>query len=264
MKLTIRGRSARERAEASLHDSIMGSEAGEHRSGTVDFDMCSDSPHDHDHQDAQWEVERTQSQNLGPHGMPVSDHILSDILPSSSISSQSSIPTPPTSSRTKSWIQIQSPLASAPTVKSPSAPIPTPPRVFTPFPRHLGSADLAYLHSRDALTLPCESLQIALLKSYIEFVHPSLPILDLEEFLSAVKYGYSVQDGQRGRGVERENAAKKQIPFLLFQAVMFAGVGYVGMDILRSAGYHNRETAQRVFFSRVRVCFSFQAAKFRC
>jgi hypothetical protein len=233
---------------------MKGSEAGEHGSENGDFDMCGDSPHNYENQDAQWEVERAQSQNLGPHGMPVSDHILSEILPPpSSTSSQSSIHAPPISSRTKSWIQIQSPLASAPTVISHNAQNLTLPRVFTAFPRHIGSPDLVYLRSRDALTLPSESLQIALLKSYVEFVHPSLPILDLEEFLSAVKYGYSTEDKQRGRCVERENAAKKQIPFLLFQAVMFAGVAYVGMDLLRSAGYHNREAALRVFFSRVRV-----------
>jgi hypothetical protein len=83
-----------------------------------------------------------------------------------------------------------------------------------------------------------------------------MPILDLEEFLSAVKYGSASLDGQRGTGIERENALKKQVPFLLFQAVMFAAVGYVSMSALRSAGYHSRENAKWVFFSRVRVLFS--------
>jgi len=80
-----------------------------------------------------------------------------------------------------------------------------------------------------------------------------MPILDLEEFLSAVKYGSASLDGQRGRGIERENALKRQVPFLLFQAVMFAAVGYVSMSALRNAGYHSRESAKRIFFNRVRV-----------
>jgi hypothetical protein len=125
--------------------------------------------------------------------------------------------------------------------------------VFIPFPRHLEAPDLLYLHSRDALTLPNEDLQIHLLKAYIEFVDGGMPLLDLEDFLSTVKYGYQNLDGQKGIGVERENANKKQISFLLFQAVMFAGVEYVSMGALREAGYETREDAQRVFFSRVRV-----------
>lgn len=235
----------------------MGSEVGEGRSATVEFDNCSTTNQDEagvsGYQDRQWE--RAQSQILGPHGIPVSEHILSEVLPPSSINS--SLPHPgsnqPTSSRTISWIQLQSPLASAPFNKSPESQSMRLPRVFTSFPRHIGAADLAYLQSRDALTLPSEALQLELLKAYIEFVHCSMPILDLEDFLSAVKYGSISQDGQRGRGIERENALKKQIPFLLFQAVMFAGVGFVSMSALRDAGYHSRETARRMFFSRVRV-----------
>lgn len=236
----------------------MGSEAGDHRKGTLEFDNCSISQHDNagmsGYQDRQWE--RAQSQNLGPHGMPISDHPLAEILPTSSIKPTQTRPVsiPPTSSRTQSWIQIQLPLASAPAPRHSDSPVPQLPRVFTPFPRHLGAADLLYLHSRDALTVPSETLQIELLKAYVEFVHGSMPILDLEEFLSAVRYGSETLDGQRGRGIERENALKKQIPFLLFQAVMFAGVGYVSMSALRAAGYENRETAKRTFFSRVRVC----------
>jgi hypothetical protein len=160
--------------------------------------------------------------------------------------------------RTKSWIQIQTPLASAPVKRSgipetPDRRLPILPRVFTPFPQHLEVPDLSYLHSRDALTLPNEDLQIQLLKAYIEFVHGGMPLLDLEEFLSTVKYGYQNLDGQKGVGVERETANRKQISFLLFQAVMFAGIEYVSMGALREAGYETREDAQRVFFSRVRV-----------
>lgn len=238
----------------------MGSEAGEARAGTVDYDNCSIAHDDAGvtgYQDRQWERAQSQSQiqNLGPHGMSLSEYTLSEVIPPSSInSSTNSVPIHPTSSRTISWIQIQAPLASAPSTRNSELQAPRLPRVFTPFPRHLGAADLMYLHSRDALTLPSEALQIELLKTYIEFVHGNTPILDLEEFLSAVKYGSAAADGQRGRGIERENAQKKAIPLLLFQAVMFAAVGFVSMSALRNAGYSDRETARRAFFSRVRVC----------
>ena len=51
---------------------------------------------------------------------------------------------------------------------------------------------------------------------------------------------------------------KKQIPFLLFQAVMLAGVGVVSLRVLREEGYLDRERAQRVFVNRVRVSSSYQ------
>ena len=202
-------------------------------------------------------------QNLAPHGMPLRDYALAEILPAESISPQPAHANAisQTSSRTISWIQLQAPLASAPqsTCSSPStypgATLPILPRVFTPFPRHLDSPDLSYLQSRDALTLPSEVMQVELLKAYIEFVHSSMPILDVEEFLSAVKYGYGGLDGQKGKGIDRENENRKQISFLLFQAVMFAGIGYVSTRVLKEAGYNNRESAKRVFFNRVRVSF---------
>jgi hypothetical protein len=99
-------------------------------------------------------------------------------------------------------------------------------------------------------------MQIELLKAYIEFVHGSMPLLDLEQFLSAVKYGCEGLDGQKGKRIEREIAERKEISFLLFQAVMFAAVGFVSMRVLREAGYSSRESAKRIFFSRVRVCLT--------
>jgi hypothetical protein len=190
--------------------------------------------------------------------MNISEHVLSEILPANAIapsldSGNSAQQT--SSSRTKSWIQIQAPLASAPppAAASSQAEIKLPP-LFAPFPHHLDSHDLSYLHSRDALTLPSENLQIALLKAYISFIHPMTPILDLEEFLSAVKYGQLGLDDEKGKCIEREMDGRKQIPFLLFQAVMLAGVGVVSLRDLKEEGYLDRERAGRVFFNRARVC----------
>lgn len=195
---------------------------------------------------------------LGPYGMAISEHPLTEILPVSRIKTpQPDIPRPlPTSSRTKSWIQIVSPLASAPIIQNSSSDIPRIPAIFAPFPRHLDAHDLTYLYSRGALTLPTEPLQIALLKAYVEFVHPNSPLLDLEDFLSMVKYGITCAGGEKGNGSVRENAGKKQISFLLFQAVMFAAVEFVALHILKEAGYKSREGAKTAFFARVRVLSS--------
>jgi hypothetical protein len=239
-------RAARERAEQSVRNSTVESEAPSQLMEERCTSVAAHIPSSHSQ----------PSSNLGPHGMSISEHVLSEILPTNAIApspSSGNSPQATPSSRTKSWIQIQAPLASAPPpAASSQAEIKLSP-LFTPFPRHLDSHDLSYLLSRDALAVPSETLQKALLKAYISFIHPTTPILDLEEFLSAVKYGQLGLDGERGKCIEREMDGRKQIPFLLFQAVMLAGVGVVSLRVLREEGYLNRERAQRVFFNRVRV-----------
>lgn len=224
-----------------------GSEAGELRS--LNTELLEAQNHTHPG------IERAHSvSSLAPHGMRMSEHPLAEILPAVAASPkpQETAPAPSTSIRTRSWIQIQSPLASSPVpathaMKAPDQRIPVLPKIFAPFPKSLDSADLMYLHTRDALTLPSETLQIALLKSYVDHVHWNMPILDLEDFLCTVKYG--CEGSSTGKSSDDQN----QITFLLFQAVMFAGVEYVGMKALREAGWHKREEARRALFGRVKV-----------
>ena len=148
------------------------------------------------------------------------------------------------SSRTVSW--VQSPLASS--INSvpfthPDSPLS---EIFTPFPAHLGASALAYLKSHDALTLPSEKLQVELLKAYIEFVHGTLPVLDLEDFLTIAKFGNQ-------RNPSRKRSPACQVNFLLFQAVMFAAVGYVSSRVLKEAGFESQQSAKMTFFNRVKV-----------
>ncbi|KAG9247158.1 fungal-specific transcription factor domain-containing protein [Calycina marina] len=261
LPLSRRQRSARERAEQQKQQnqslpitmSIMGSENGDHYQGLMDYDQCSSHGSVSFTQEQPWE--RAHSPELlGPHGMNILDHPLAEIISPTTLAPAVHISIPPTSSRTKSWIQIQSPLSSVHKESLCSAYLP---RVFVPFPRHLIPTDINFLRSRDALSLPPENLQVELLKAYVEYVHPSMPVLDLEGFLSSVKYGYESYDGQRGQGIERENAQKRQISLLLFQAVMFAGVSYVPLRSLKDAGFQTRDAAKRAFFSRVRLCYDF-------
>jgi len=169
----------------------------------------------------------------------------------------------------RSSIKVPLPLASSSSSASNSVPnsnlpleskisittAPALPQIFTPFPKHLHEADLAYLAARGAFILPSEKLQVLLLKSYMSFVHPNFPILELEEFLEVVNVGVTGSKSGNKKGIEGGNEAstKQQVPLLLFQAVMFASMEYVGMKALREAGFKTREAAQRVFFARVRV-----------
>lgn len=117
------------------------------------------------------------------------------------------------------------------------------PRGFLPdyirgLPQRFQPEDIEYLATKGALTVPEPELRNALLKAYIHYVHPFMPLLDLEDFLVTIA---------RNDGVRR-------LSLLLFQAVMFAGTAFVDMEHLQKAGYHNRKMARKIFFQRARVC----------
>jgi hypothetical protein len=146
-----------------------------------------------------------------------------------------------------SFLTIPSPRGDvAPVQTRPLAPLtPTPilklnlPGYFKPLSQRATSADIDYLFKKGALALPDIPLRNALLQSYIEYIHPYMPLLELHEFLHIIDEG----TGKSGR-----------ISFLVFQAVMFASATFVNMDYLVSAGYTSRRSARQAFFGRVRVC----------
>lgn len=115
------------------------------------------------------------------------------------------------------------------------------PAFIRPLPGKISAEDVTYLHMKGALTLPSPSLQNALLRAYVEYVHPYMPLMELHDFLSAIN---SV-DGLCG-----------QISLFLYHAVMFAGTAYVDMKYLKEAGYTNRKAARKVYFQKTRVSLS--------
>jgi len=114
------------------------------------------------------------------------------------------------------------------------------PNFIRPLPARLMSLDVDYLHAKGALTIPDSELRNELLKSYIQYVHTFMPLLDLNDFLRII----ACNDGSH------------RISLLLFQAVMFAGTAFVHMNHLRAAGFESRKTARKIFFQRARVCKS--------
>ncbi|KAI9772833.1 MAG: hypothetical protein M1840_008715 [Geoglossum simile] len=109
------------------------------------------------------------------------------------------------------------------------------PAYIKPLPVRIAPDDVEYLAKKGALTIPEVSLRNELLRSYLEYVHPFMPLLELHDFLSIV---------ERGNG---------KLSLLLFQAVMFAGTAFVDMSHLENAGYKTRKAARKVFFQKTRV-----------
>lgn len=98
--------------------------------------------------------------------------------------------------------------------------------------------DIEYLKTKGCLSIPECNLRNALIRCFIEFVNPDMPILDLASFL--------------GAAADLDDSVP-QISLLLLQAVFFAASSYVGMDHLLAAGFPDRKTARRAFFQRTKV-----------
>ena len=114
------------------------------------------------------------------------------------------------------------------------------PSYLKPLPQRMTSVDIDYLFAKGALSLPEPSVRNALLRSYIEYVHPYMPLVEIHELLQTINDG----TGETGR-----------ISLLLFQAIMFAGTAFVDLEFLKAAGYSNRKAARKAYFQKARVSF---------
>jgi hypothetical protein len=112
------------------------------------------------------------------------------------------------------------------------------PRFIKPLPAKIGPDEISYLERKGALTVPRGTLRSEMLRAYVEFVHPYMPLLDLHDFLSMI---------------DRADGSKGKVSLILFQAVMFAGSAFVDMQYLRAAGYATRKEARKDFFQKTRV-----------
>jgi hypothetical protein len=116
------------------------------------------------------------------------------------------------------------------------------PAFIRPLPSRIAPEDVQYLYVKGALSLPPAPLQNALLRAYVEYVHPYMPLMELLEFLAMV----DARDGLCG-----------QVSLLQYQAVMFAATAFVDMDALREAGYATRKAARKAFFQKTRLLYDF-------
>ncbi|KAK7432731.1 Cutinase transcription factor 1 beta [Neonectria magnoliae] len=116
------------------------------------------------------------------------------------------------------------------------------PAFLRPLPTKIAAEDVKYLHIKGALSLPTLPLQNALLQAYVEYVHPYMPLMDLNNFLSVI----NTRDGRNG-----------QTSLFLYQAVMFAASAFVDMKYLREGGYTTRKAARKSFFQKTRLLYDF-------
>ncbi|RAK89443.1 hypothetical protein BO79DRAFT_263885, partial [Aspergillus costaricaensis CBS 115574] len=100
--------------------------------------------------------------------------------------------------------------------------------------------DREELQSSGALLLPSEDLRGLLLQSYLRWVHPLVPVLEIPNVFQ--------------RLLENDDC---QFPHpLLYQAVLYAGSSYVDPLELQAAGHPSRDTIGRVIRERARMLYN--------
>ncbi|KAJ5300471.1 uncharacterized protein N7443_005473 [Penicillium atrosanguineum] len=121
------------------------------------------------------------------------------------------------------------------------------PRFLKPLPDRICPEDLEFLRFRGALSIPEIGLRNELLRSYVQWVHSFMPVLNLQEFLRCVA----------------ENDPNGNVSVLLFQAVMFVGTAFIDLKHLQAAGYSTRKSARNAFFTRLRLLYSLECEEDR-
>lgn len=115
------------------------------------------------------------------------------------------------------------------------------PKYVPSIPNRILAEDVDYLQRKGAFLIPEVHLRNELLRCYVQYVHPYMPLLELQELLTAV----GKSDGS------------STISLLLFQAVMFAGTAYIDMRYLTAQGYDSRKAARKAFFQRAKLLYDF-------
>jgi Fungal Zn(2)-Cys(6) binuclear cluster domain len=146
-------------------------------------------------------------------------------------------------SHSSSGPAVNSPVKSPPpivsavsaTARKPISPIGLPSYIRPPQ-RDLRLDELEFLKSRGALSIPDPPIRDKLLLSFLLYVNPFLPVVDVQEFISAI-------EGESGA----------QVSLILFQAVMFAGTAFVDPQVFLGEGFEDRRTGRAHFFQRIKV-----------
>lgn len=117
------------------------------------------------------------------------------------------------------------------------------PPFFKPFPKHCTPLDLEYLRCKGALSIPHVSLRLEIIRCYVEYLHPYMPVLDVEDLLQTFD---PTLDPPR----------KRKYSLLLFQSIMFAAVGFVDEKLVEETENKSLKVVRKSFYQKARVCCS--------
>ncbi|KGO71737.1 Transcription factor, fungi [Penicillium italicum] len=107
---------------------------------------------------------------------------------------------------------------------------------------NLSQESKEYLQVKGALRIVPEDLRNELLGAYIKYVHPLLPIIDLQWFLLNVMV---------------EDESRFPSP-LLHQAVMLAGSAFIEQETAVKAGFSSRKALRKTLYGRAKLLYEFE------
>lgn len=110
------------------------------------------------------------------------------------------------------------------------------PRYIRALPHEFGQDDIEFLSKKGVFTLPNDELRTELLRSYARYVHYSLPLLDIENFVALI-----------------EENGPNQISLMLFHAVIFAAAAFIDFPLLQAQGYESIKSARKHLFQKAKV-----------
>ncbi|CAK3958923.1 Cutinase transcription factor 1 beta [Lecanosticta acicola] len=136
---------------------------------------------------------------------------------------------------------IPDPTPLHPSLVTPTMPAYSLPMYIKPLPSKLNPEDILYLEKKGALAIPSQQLRNELLRNFVEFVHPNMPLLDVHDLVTSI---------------DRDDGAAP-VSLLLLQAIMFSAIATVDIRHLKAAGYTTRRDARRDFFQKTRLLYDF-------
>ena len=105
-----------------------------------------------------------------------------------------------------------------------------------PLPASLDADDLRYLGARGCFTFPSAELEKIVIRRYAEFIHPLVPVLDLDEFIGII-FG----------------DLPKKVSMLLYHAVMCAGLAAVEIHTIQEHGFDSKPAARKQYYTKAKV-----------
>ena len=115
------------------------------------------------------------------------------------------------------------------------------PKYASPLAPLVSQEDCRTLHKEKAFEVPCVEIMDQLLRNYIQYVYPVLPILNLGELLVVIHPGYT---------------GTKRVSLLLFQALMFSATVFQTRASIEIEGFRSRREARKTRFERAKLLYS--------
>ena len=110
--------------------------------------------------------------------------------------------------------------------------------ISTP-PSSIDEKSIELADNNDGASLFSRAFRAELLKSYILWVHPQVPMLDLQSFLGTIA---------------EHGDSQGKVSLLLLHAVMLAALTFVDLTHIHREGYASRKDAQDSLYQKIKVC----------